>query len=44
MPVHKHAMHMTLPVPEHDPHLSCDPTLTAPLLAWLINGWLFASA
>ena len=22
MPVHKHAMHMTLPVPEHDPHLS----------------------
>ena len=21
-PVHRHAMHMTLPVPEHEPHLS----------------------
>ncbi len=35
-------MHMTLPVPEHEPHLS-PPTLNGPVPPWLINPWLFPS-
>lgn len=36
-PVHRHAMHMTLPVPEHDPQRS-PATVTGPLLVFLISG------
>ena len=41
--MHRQAIHMTLPVPEQEPHLS-PPTLTGPVPAWLIRPWLFASA
>ena len=43
LPVHRHAIHMTLPVPEQEPHLS-PPTLTGPVPAWLIRPWLLPSA
>jgi hypothetical protein len=35
-------MHMTLPVPEHDPHRS-PATVTGPVEVWLINGILVPS-